>query len=205
MVTARAQIPNHRRDIVGVVAPRYDLPRAAPGELHVVQLFINTLDAEHGRDELASAAAFARWIDSTRLPTPKRIGRDQLDEARRLRRALRELLLARHDSRSPRPGAIAVVNAAADGCGVRIECDSDGAARVVTNARGSMQKCLGAIVAATYRAMIDGSWERLKACRECNWAYYDYSRNRSATWCSMAICGNRVKTRAYRQRTGSSS
>jgi predicted RNA-binding Zn ribbon-like protein len=48
--------------------------------------------------------------------------------------------------------------------------------------------------------MLDGTWERLKACRNCYWSFYDYSPNRSATWCSMQICGNRQKTRAYRRR-----
>jgi predicted RNA-binding Zn ribbon-like protein len=48
--------------------------------------------------------------------------------------------------------------------------------------------------------MLDGSFARLKACRNCRWSFYDYSPNRSATWCSMQICGNRTKTRAYRRR-----
>jgi predicted RNA-binding Zn ribbon-like protein len=48
--------------------------------------------------------------------------------------------------------------------------------------------------------MLDGIWERLKACRNCHWCFYDYSPNRSATWCSMQICGNRKKTREYRRR-----
>jgi predicted RNA-binding Zn ribbon-like protein len=48
--------------------------------------------------------------------------------------------------------------------------------------------------------MLDGSWSRLKACRQCGWAFYDYSRNRSGSWCSMQLCGNRTKTRAYRRR-----
>ncbi|MGZ8667616.1 MAG: CGNR zinc finger domain-containing protein, partial [Solirubrobacterales bacterium] len=26
------------------------------------------------------------------------------------------------------------------------------------------------------------------------------SRNRSRTWCSMEVCGNRAKTRSYRHR-----
>jgi predicted RNA-binding Zn ribbon-like protein len=53
--------------------------------------------------------------------------------------------------------------------------------------------------------MSDGSWSRLKCCRnhDCRWSFYDYSKNRSATWCSMQICGNRTKTRAYRQRAHS--
>ena len=56
------------------------------------------------------------------------------------------------------------------------------------------------LVACALGAMLDGSWGRLKACRNCHWSFYDYSPNRSATWCSMQLCGNRAKTRAYRRR-----
>ena len=56
------------------------------------------------------------------------------------------------------------------------------------------------VVAAAFGAMLDGSWARLKACRNCHWSFYDYSPNRSAAWCSMQLCGNRAKTRAYRRR-----
>ena len=58
------------------------------------------------------------------------------------------------------------------------------------------------MLAIVFRAMEDGTWARLKACREdtCQWAFYDRSKNRSATWCSMAVCGNRAKARTYRQR-----
>jgi predicted RNA-binding Zn ribbon-like protein len=62
---------------------------------------------------------------------------------------------------------------------------------------------LGRILAIVHEAMSAGTWHRLKACRQCAWAYYDYSKNQSATWCSMAICGNRTKTRAYRRRAKS--
>jgi predicted RNA-binding Zn ribbon-like protein len=42
----------------------------------------------------------------------------------------------------------------------------------------------------------------LKACpgRHCGWAFYDHSRNQSARWCSMQICGDREKARAYYRR-----
>jgi predicted RNA-binding Zn ribbon-like protein len=58
------------------------------------------------------------------------------------------------------------------------------------------------LFAAVAAAMADGSWSRLKACRRhaCRWAFYDHSRNRSGTWCSMAVCGNRVKVADYRRR-----
>jgi predicted RNA-binding Zn ribbon-like protein len=58
------------------------------------------------------------------------------------------------------------------------------------------------ILATVHSAMTDGSWFRLKACRRsiCRWAFYDRSRNRSGSWCAMATCGNREKTRGYYQR-----
>ncbi len=73
------------------------------------------------------------------------------------------------------------------------------AVELVPRGRG-LDAALGRILAVALTAMLDGSWPRLKACRNCRWAFHDYSRNRSASWCSMAICGNRSKTRAYRRR-----
>ena len=47
-----------------------------------------------------------------------------------------------------------------------------------------------------------GRLDRVKICPadDCQWAFYDRSRNHSRTWCSMAVCGNRSKTRAFRAR-----
>jgi predicted RNA-binding Zn ribbon-like protein len=51
--------------------------------------------------------------------------------------------------------------------------------------------------------MINGSWARMKICpgRDCEWAFYDHSRNGSSRWCSMSICGGREKARAHYRRT----
>jgi hypothetical protein len=65
---------------------------------------------------------------------------------------------------------------------------------------GAGRDALDGVVAIALGAMLDGTWPRLKACRNCCWSFYDYSPNRSATWCSMQLCGNRKKTRAYRSR-----
>jgi predicted RNA-binding Zn ribbon-like protein len=47
-----------------------------------------------------------------------------------------------------------------------------------------------------------GTWDRLKICAapDCRWVFYDVSRNGAGRWCSMRSCGNRDKTRTYRQR-----
>lgn len=47
---------------------------------------------------------------------------------------------------------------------------------------------------------------RLRACAntECNLFLIDHSRPGTAKWCSMAICGNRMKARTYARRTRAS-
>jgi hypothetical protein len=51
-------------------------------------------------------------------------------------------------------------------------------------------------------AQRDGTWARLKACRnaDCRWAYYDRSHAGRGVWCDMAVCGNRIKNRNLRSR-----
>ena len=58
------------------------------------------------------------------------------------------------------------------------------------------------LLAEVFDAQRDGSWQRLKACAnpDCQWIYYDASRNRSGRWCSMGECGDVMKARAYRER-----
>ena len=91
------------------------------------------------------------------------------------------------------PAALAVVNAAASR--LTLELGTNGAPRVCSGG-----DAIDDVVAVAFAAMLDGTWGRLKACRNCHWSFYDYSPNRSATWCSMQLCGNRTKTRAYRRR-----
>ena len=64
---------------------------------------------------------------------------------------------------------------------------------------GGVLATLASIIAL---AQLDDSFSRLKACPgpDCGWAFYDHSRNRTSAWCSMSICGARVKARSYRAR-----
>ncbi len=68
---------------------------------------------------------------------------------------------------------------------------------------GGIRGALAKVVAAATTSRIKGTWGRLKICpaEDCLWAFYDTSRNRSKRWCSMEVCGNRHKVRAYRDRT----
>ena len=41
---------------------------------------------------------------------------------------------------------------------------------------------------------------RMKICPNCHWLFIDHSKNRSRTWCDMAVCGNRAKARLHYRR-----
>ncbi len=51
-------------------------------------------------------------------------------------------------------------------------------------------------------AQHDGGWSRVKLCREprCRSAFYDASRNGSAVWHNVRVCGNITNLRASRAR-----
>jgi predicted RNA-binding Zn ribbon-like protein len=62
------------------------------------------------------------------------------------------------------------------------------------------ERTIAGLLAIVYDAMRRGEWSRLKACRKpnCRRAYYDRSKNGSGAWCSMAVCGNRMKAKRRR-------
>jgi hypothetical protein len=167
------------------------------GEHHAVQEFVNTVDHQHGREWLATPAALRDWLVERGLMTPgSRVRRADLDRAWTFRAALRELVVA--GDRAVDRRSIATLEDAARAAGLTFLVDGDGAT-LVAGAPG-VTGALGRLLIVFFEASLDGSWRRLKACPNCNWAFYDYSRNRSATWCSMRLCGNRTKTRSYYRR-----
>jgi predicted RNA-binding Zn ribbon-like protein len=153
--------------------------------VRLVQQFVNSVDPENEIE----------WLDETWFAAHGLPGAEDLATAREAREALRTLLLA-NNGEPLEPNALETLNRISAGIGLAVRFDD--AARPAL--APLWQRPLAQILTAVYAAMADGSWQRLKACRNCTWAFYDYSKNRSATWCSMRLCGNRLKTRAYRSR-----
>src|SRR5919197_161653 len=172
---------------------------SAPGALELVREFVNTLDVEDGVDQLADPASLASWLRARGLTRARSATSADLAQARRAREALRTLLLA-NNGLSTQKEAGATLDRAARRAGLGVRFRERGGR--LEAAAGGVDGALGRLLAVVAAAMLDGSWSRLKACRaeDCRWAFYDYARNRSRTWCSMAVCGNRAKARAYRSR-----
>jgi len=174
--------------------------KPAPGHLALVQAFLNTVDLETGVDALDSPGALAAWFTRHGLLDPGVPLTDaDLRFAIQVREALRGLAFANHDGERD-PADLDVLNRAASGARLRVRFEEEGSALEADppGIDGAIARLLGIV----HDAMAEGVWDRFKACRRdtCRWAYYDRSRNRSSSWCTMDVCGNKEKARAYRER-----
>ena len=148
-------------------------------DVDLVVDFLNTVDHEAGTDVVADPDAWRRWLTDRDLT-------DSDADARAVRTALRAAVGDQRET----PGGVTVP--------VRAELPVGGTPRL---AAGDV---VGAVLAAAARLTVLGQWTRVKVCpaEDCRWAFYDRSRNRSRTWCSMQVCGNREKARTWRRSVG---
>ena len=176
---------------------------AAPGPLALVQAFVNTVATEGDLrwEAFADADSLRSWLVCRGLlAAGEPVGETDVGRARETREALRALLAA-NNGREVDVGDVGVLNRAAERARLGMRFGADGGAALQAGA-GGVDGAIGGVLAAAHAGMGEGTWGRLKVCANggCAWAFYDRSRNRSSRWCSMAVCGNRTKTRAYRRR-----
>jgi predicted RNA-binding Zn ribbon-like protein len=175
-----------------------------PPSLRLVESFLNSVEVATGRDELGSPARFGAWLAVHRWAIgASTVSEDQVVLARDLREALRAHLSAHGDAGPTDPArrnALVRLDALAFDIPLRARMAADGA--WLAPAADGVLGVLGELLAAVVLADHDGSLRRLKICRSdaCRLAFYDWSKNASRCWCSMQICGNRSKTKAYRGR-----
>lgn len=176
--------------------------KPAPGSLALVQGFVNTRNIMHGYDLLGETGEAGEWLighglleDSARL---EEAGRRDLVA---FREGLRGVLLA-HNGGEAGEG-VDVLNEMAEDALLRVRFDGVGEPGLLPAGSGTV---VGGVVARLLltvgEASFGGTWRRLKACRNegCTWIFYDGSKNRSGSWCTMDVCGSRAKMRAYRRR-----
>ena len=170
-------------------------------QLDLVRDYVNTFDLETGVDEIGTPDELAMWfseqglVDDLVEPSEQEVA-----DARSLREAIRELLLANNGVEVDTAAASQTLEEAGREAklGVRFE---DGRPVLAPEGDGA-RAALGRIVATVAELAPTDEWKRLKTCRDetCRVAFYDKSRNRSRAWCSMEVCGNREKARNFRHR-----
>lgn len=174
----------------------------APAPLDLVQDFVNTEIPEWAQDDVATPEQLAAWLRSrSLLGEGEDVDAATFVAARSLRAALRSLALLNTLGGTLEPSIRDALEQATSNLRFDVVLDERGRLAPEPGGIGA-QRALASIVTVVMDAQASGVWGRLKACRKesCGWLFFDGSRNSSSTWCSMAICGNRVKTASYRRR-----
>jgi predicted RNA-binding Zn ribbon-like protein len=167
----------------------------------LIREFVNTKDLLEDEEKLGSPAELVAWLATQALMRGEvQATSGDLRRAIELREAVRQLLLEHTGVEVDRDAASGVLDRTARRA--RIELCFERCSGALTPAATGVDAALGRLVIAVHGAMVDGSWDRLKACRasDCEWAFIDNARNHSRAWCSMKSCGNREKARAFRER-----
>lgn len=167
-----------------------------------VQGLVNTYSLD-GDDELLSDPESARrWLVAVELGAPGiEVSTADLELLIELRELMRGMLAANHDRDSPTADGEQLARFAASHP-VSLVPDGAGGLQVDTSPAASVDGLISRMLGIIQRSQLTAEWERLKICAsdECGWAFFDTSRNRGGTWCSMDVCGNKIKNRTYRQR-----
>lgn len=179
----------------------------APGRLRIVQAFLNSTDLEDDLEAFDTPARLHAWAVAHGLAgADLRVTERDRERAILLREGLRDLIAAHTGGRAAAAHEDAFraardrVNDALAEVSLVVTFADDGPD--LRSRTSTIDDVFGELAAIVYTAAIDGTWQRLKTCRNdaCRWAFYDASKNHSGAWCSMAICGSKHKARTYRKR-----
>ncbi|NYD40385.1 CGNR zinc finger domain-containing protein [Nocardioides panaciterrulae] len=174
-------------------------PKSAPPDLEDLRTFLNTDNRYYGFDALDDTERrplfWARWLPAFDVTGVDEEGWRRLAE---LRDAIRALVCRE-------PGAAERLSRVAARHPVRLAVETRGdrpVARLVPAGNRPEAAIAATLLGAVRAALDDGRIARLRVCdrAECQWVYYDSTKNRSGRWCSSDPCGDVMKARAYRAR-----
>lgn len=170
--------------------------------------FLNTLRDRYlgGRETLAEPADLGTWLVKAGVTdTAPAVAAAQLEQAHELRETIDAVLMAVGAGVPPRPKATRALNAAAAMAprAVRqLRVARDGLPTVRRLVKGDAVAAALAELAADAIDLVAGR-ARVRECGadDCGLRFVDLSPAGNKQWCSMARCGNRVKSRKHHQRT----
>jgi predicted RNA-binding Zn ribbon-like protein len=184
--------------------------------------FVNTVAwrlRQPSDERLPSAETLLAWLAAARLCDRRALQefRDQfahsphkatrlLAEARRLREAIYQLLVARIRRRKPPATALKAIedHLAMQAGGLALAASNAKFDRLQVASARDADALLQPIAWSAACLLMSPRAARLKQCQDergCGWLFIDESRLQNRRWCSMGDCGNRAKAhRHYRRR-----
>ncbi len=204
--------------VFGPHASGHGGPHGHQVDLEVGLDFVNTLEFSRSgeAEHLTSAEVALRWFRDHgllhdealrewlgRLRGDGEVTEQVMGKIGRVRAAMRELVEASVERRSPDRGSLDRVNRmlrtpytyhlvpAPDGVSLDHRHDGD-----------PVDGALARLVESIAREVSQGQPERLRICAndECRWAFNDTSPTGRRKWCDMSTCGNRAKAARFRER-----
>ncbi len=178
--------------------------KTAPGQLALIQALVNTQygQARRAHVELTNHEQLRAWLVAHQLLADSLpVTEGDFKRVVQVREALRSLLRVNTGGEDTTTVQVELLNTLASNAPLTVRFQQDGLPELEPDIAG-VDGVIAHLIGIVYTAMIDGTWERLKVCRNerCQKAFYDTSKNRSGSWCSMTGCGSRFKARVYRQR-----
>ncbi|WGD56380.1 CGNR zinc finger domain-containing protein [Bradyrhizobium sp. CB1650] len=182
-----------------------------PDALANVYDFANTLDVRHfthfgvehpQSDALGGPKQLADWMRERGLGGDSgRVTPVMFEAALRLRGALRAYLQCEPAERRRNRDVLGALDDALAPFPLRVEARA-GRGTILSAAREDALAGLSAIAIELHDATLLGTLDRLKMCasEECRRVFFDRSKPAKRRWCMSTLCGNRMKTRAYRER-----
>jgi predicted RNA-binding Zn ribbon-like protein len=182
-----------------------------PDELANLYDFANSLDVRHFThhgvqhvqgDELTGPRELGAWMAQRGLSwTSAKITPAMFATALRLRASVRGYLECDPAERRKSQDAVRSLNAALKLFPLVARAQID-RGMTLGAAREDALAGLATISAELYDGSIKGTLDRLKMCaaEECRRVFFDRSKPATRRWCMSTLCGNRMKTRAYRER-----
>lgn len=185
---------------------------------HLALDFVNTRTDEHGTitDVLASFGDVVAWLEAAGVLAPAdartlrafegpRQASDALSAVRAFRDVLREMLDEHRERGIIGARFVKAINGRLDACGCAraLVRERDGYALRVQYRFERPRDVLMPLANAAAELIAHEDLTRVKRCGGdcCDMYFLDTSRNRSRTWCDMAVCGNRAKAAAYYRRS----
>jgi predicted RNA-binding Zn ribbon-like protein len=182
-----------------------------PDELANLYDFANSLDVRqfthHGvrheqGDELTVPRDLAAWMSQRGLLAEGvRITPAMLDTALQFRNHVRAYLACDPAERRKNKDVVRSLTNALQAFPLVVETRDD-RGMTLGPARRDALAGLSAIAAELYNGSVKGTLDRLKTCaaEECRRVFFDRSKPATRRWCMSTLCGNRMKTRTYRER-----
>ena len=185
---------------------RKEESQGAPGTLEVVRTFLNTWripnDTREPIDELVSLEAmqsfYFTWFGDSGEGFEVSIVPERV---RQLRADLRSIL---------RTSDVPILSEwlARQPVEVLLSPDAEGMP-ILTYTPAEVKGCrlCAQVLALVVEAIARSTWTRLKACPDCQWVFFDHTKNKNKVWCLMTAsgpqgrsCGSISKVRSFRER-----